>query len=694
MPRAVRPSDPVGNRARRARGAGIPSAGPDRALRQQDRRRLAHSRAAREGDSPPGVRAAGPQGHLRLRDRRRTRRLPPRLRLPHNPEHRGGGAHGQDAPEARGLLRAGGQRGRRRQHDVWGGRRRRPIDDVHEQPRLQPHARGDQLHDRRRGPGCLCQRHEGRARPWQHRPGAGRHQARLPRPGPRQHPRVGPGPQHAAGDARPYYGGLCTELPLPQSRRHPRRRIPRADDWCGEAAFPHVQAGPALLVRLGRPRAPDQSHLLDHARGARLGGAQPPAERQVRGDLRRGAARRRIPLRGRPGPGDRLQHAFADGQGGRGSGEGARDRRGIAPPHHAVALPDRRPQGVAAARRTYHRRRGEPGAARGRDAPGPEPRRHPAAPYHERAPPRRHAAPAGWDPRGHPRIAGGARVSTFYDHFERHGKGLANRVTHYCPGCGHGLAHRDLAAAIDELGVQDRTVLISPVGCSVFAYYYFDVGNTQAAHGRAPAVALGHKLANPDAVVISYQGDGDLASIGLAETISIAQLGIPITVIFINNGIYGMTGGQMAPTSLVGQKTSTSPEGRDSAMGQPLRVAELIAQLDGPVYVERVALYDARQRTKARKAIAKALRLQVEGRGYAFVEVLSECPTHLKVTPDAAEAWIRTQMEPVFPLGVKKDSMVEPWFRRPPPSFDAETVLALSGAEPTHDRARSLHQSR
>jgi 2-oxoisovalerate ferredoxin oxidoreductase beta subunit len=277
-------------------------------------------------------------------------------------------------------------------------------------------------------------------------------------------------------------------------------------------------------------------------------------------------------------------------------------------------------------------------------------------------------------------------MSTFYDHFERHGKGLADRVTHYCPGCGHGLAHRDLAAAIDELGVQDRTVLISPVGCSVFAYYYFDVGNTQAAHGRAPAVALGHKLANPDAVVISYQGDGDLASIGLAETISIAQLGIPITVIFINNGIYGMTGGQMAPTSLIGQKTSTSPEGRDPSMGQPLRVAELIAQLDGPAYVERVALYDARQRIRARRAISKALRLQVEGRGYAFVEVLSECPTHLKVTPEAAETWIRTQMEPMFPLGVKKDRPVEPWFRRPPPSFDPETVLALSGAEPAQSR--------
>jgi len=284
-------------------------------------------------------------------------------------------------------------------------------------------------------------------------------------------------------------------------------------------------------------------------------------------------------------------------------------------------------------------------------------------------------------------------MSTFYDHFERHGKGLADHVTHYCPGCGHGLAHRDLAAAIDELGVQDRTVLISPVGCSVFAYYYFDVGNTQAAHGRAPAVAIGHKLANPEAVVISYQGDGDLASIGLAETISTAQMGIPITVIFINNGIYGMTGGQMAPTTLVGQKTTTSPEGRDLTMGKPLRMAELIAQLDGPVYVERVALYDARQRLRARKAIAKALRLQVEGRGYAFVEVLSECPTHLKSTPGAAEAWIKTQMEPVFPLGAKKDCEVEPWFHRPAPSFDPEAVLALSGAEPARERGSEARAS-
>ncbi len=274
-------------------------------------------------------------------------------------------------------------------------------------------------------------------------------------------------------------------------------------------------------------------------------------------------------------------------------------------------------------------------------------------------------------------------MSAFYDHFARHshGQGLADHSTHYCPGCGHGLVHRDLADAIDELGVQDRTVLISPVGCSVFAYYYFDVGNTQAAHGRAPAVALAHKLANPEAVVISYQGDGDLASIGLAETISIAQMGVPITVIFINNGIYGMTGGQLAPTSLMGQKTATSPEGRNASMGKPLRMAELIAQLDGPVFVERVALYNAKQRIKARKAIAKGIRLQMEGRGYAFIEVLAECPTHLKVNPEAAEEWIRTQMEPVFPLGVKKDAIVEPWFHRPPPSFDPDIILALAGAD-------------
>lgn len=279
----------------------------------------------------------------------------------------------------------------------------------------------------------------------------------------------------------------------------------------------------------------------------------------------------------------------------------------------------------------------------------------------------------------------------FYDHFERHahGEGLKGHSTHYCPGCGHGLVHRDLADAIGALGLKDRTVLISPVGCAVFAHYYLDVGNSQAAHGRAPAVALGHKLANPEAIVVSYQGDGDLASIGLAETMATAQLGVPLTVIFINNAVYGMTGGQLAPTSLLHQKTTTSPEGRDRSMGQPLRMAELIAQLDGPVYVERVALFDAVQRGRTRRAIEKALRLQAERRGYAFIEVLAECPTHLKLTPELAEAWVRDQMVPVFPLGVKKDVVVEPWFHRDPPSFDAEKILALAGAEPAAEAAEA-----
>jgi len=278
-------------------------------------------------------------------------------------------------------------------------------------------------------------------------------------------------------------------------------------------------------------------------------------------------------------------------------------------------------------------------------------------------------------------------MSVFYDHFERHahGKGLKGQSTHYCPGCGHGIVHRDLAEAIGHLGIQDRTVLISPVGCSVFAHYYFDVGNSQAAHGRAPAVALGHKLANPEAIVISYQGDGDLASIGLGETISIAQSGLPVTVIFINNAIYGMTGGQMAPTSLLGQRTATSPDGRTRAMGAPLRMAELIAGLDGPVYVERVALFDARQRKNARRAIEKALQLQIDGKGYSFIEVLSECPLHLRKTPAEAEEWVRTVMEPVFPLGVKKDVTVESKIEFGRPSFAFEEVLGLSGAEPAMD---------
>jgi len=272
-------------------------------------------------------------------------------------------------------------------------------------------------------------------------------------------------------------------------------------------------------------------------------------------------------------------------------------------------------------------------------------------------------------------------TTVFYDRFERHahGEGLKGHSTHYCPGCGHGLAHKFLAEAIDELGIQDRTVAVSPVGCSVFLYYYFDVGNTQAAHGRAPAVALGHKLANPESIVVSYQGDGDLASIGLAEIVSAAQLGVPITVLFINNAIYGMTGGQMAPTTLMGQKTATSPYGREPLMGQPLKMAEMIAGLDAPVYVERVALYDAKQRTRAKKAIKKALQLQVENRGFAFVEVLAECPTHLGLSSEETEQWVKERMVPVFPLGVKKDVTAEPQPVHPRPSFDPDRVLETIG---------------
>lgn len=270
-------------------------------------------------------------------------------------------------------------------------------------------------------------------------------------------------------------------------------------------------------------------------------------------------------------------------------------------------------------------------------------------------------------------------TTVFYDKFERHahGEGLKGHATHYCPGCGHGLAHKYLAEAIDELGIQDRTVAVSPVGCSVFLYYYFDVGNTQAPHGRAPAVAIGHKVSNPESIVISYQGDGDLASIGLAEIVHAAQLGLPITVVFINNAIYGMTGGQMAPTTLTGMKTTTSPHGRDQFEGLPMKVAEMVSTLDGTVYVERCALFDAKQRTRAKKAIKKGLQLQVENRGFSLVEILAECPTHLRMDPPAAEKWIKESMLPVFPLGVKKD--VDPEVRAPipTPTFDPERVVKV-----------------
>jgi 2-oxoisovalerate ferredoxin oxidoreductase beta subunit len=282
-------------------------------------------------------------------------------------------------------------------------------------------------------------------------------------------------------------------------------------------------------------------------------------------------------------------------------------------------------------------------------------------------------------------------VSVFYERFERHehGRGLKARSTHYCAGCGHGLVQRYLSDAIEEHGVQDRTVAVSPVGCAVFLYYYLDVGNTQAAHGRASAVALGHKLANPEAVVVSYQGDGDLAAIGLLEIMHVAQLGVPLAVIFVNNAVYGMTGGQLAPTTLLGQRTTTTPTGRDRSVGGPLRVAELMASLDGTAYVERVALFDSKQRRRAKKAISKAIRLQSRNEGFAFVEVLAECPTHLHATPAEAERWVREQMLPVFPLGVKKDAPSDFWrdaFRTR--AFDPLEVLAAVGAD-AEDAPRS-----
>lgn len=250
------------------------------------------------------------------------------------------------------------------------------------------------------------------------------------------------------------------------------------------------------------------------------------------------------------------------------------------------------------------------------------------------------------------------RPRSFYGQFER--KPGDHLTTHYCPGCGHGNIHKFIAEAIDDLGAQDRTVFVSPVGCSVFAYYYFDVGNLQVAHGRAPAVATAVKRALPDSLVISYQGDGDLAAIGGNEILHAANRGEDFTTIFVNNAIYGMTGGQMAPTTLVGQKTSTSPMGRTPGNdGFPVRVSELLSSLEGPTYIERVALYDNKSRAKARKAIRKALKNQMEGRGFSLVEVLSPCPTGWGVTPVDSCKWIEENLLPNFPLGVFKDKSAE-----------------------------------
>ena len=233
---------------------------------------------------------------------------------------------------------------------------------------------------------------------------------------------------------------------------------------------------------------------------------------------------------------------------------------------------------------------------------------------------------------------------------------LADMPLHYCPGCTHGIIHRLVAEVMDELGIEGKTIGIAPVGCSVMAYNYFNCDMIEAAHGRAPAIATGVKRANPDNVVFTYQGDGDLASIGMAETVHAAARNENITVIFVNNAIYGMTGGQMAPTSLPGQITQTSPYGRDvNHCGYPIRVCEMLSELKSPYYLERVTVNSVKNIKNAKKAIKKAFQNQLDGKGFSLVEVLSTCPTNWGMTPKKALEWIDEKMIPYYPLGVYKD---------------------------------------
>ena len=233
---------------------------------------------------------------------------------------------------------------------------------------------------------------------------------------------------------------------------------------------------------------------------------------------------------------------------------------------------------------------------------------------------------------------------------------LIDVPTHYCPGCTHGIIHRLVAEVIDELGIEGKTIGIAPVGCSVMAYNYFNCDMIEAAHGRAPAVATGVKRALPDHVVFTYQGDGDLAAIGTAETVHSATRGENITVIFVNNAIYGMTGGQMAPTTLPGQVTQTTPYGRDTSYsGYPVRICEMLSTLDGVALAQRVTVIDNKQIANAKKAIKKAFQNQLEGKGFSIVEVLSTCPTNWGLSPEKALKWLEENMIPYYPLGVYKD---------------------------------------
>jgi 2-oxoisovalerate ferredoxin oxidoreductase beta subunit len=274
---------------------------------------------------------------------------------------------------------------------------------------------------------------------------------------------------------------------------------------------------------------------------------------------------------------------------------------------------------------------------------------------------------------------------SFYPLYER--KADLKRQTHYCPGCGHGITHKLLARAIDELGVQDRLVLISPVGCSVFAYYYFDVGNIQVAHGRAPAVATAVKRSRPGSIVVAYQGDGDLAAIGTAEIIHAANRGEGMMVVFVNNGIYGMTGGQMAPTTPLGGKSTTSPFGRNPwTEGYPMRMCELLHSLEAPVFIERVGLGDNKQIMQAGRALKRALEVQVKDQGFSFVEVLSPCPTIWKLDPLDAQRYVREEMTKTFTVSNvrdrTKDAPIRPAPAPAPPLEEIARILGLVDASP------------
>jgi 2-oxoisovalerate ferredoxin oxidoreductase beta subunit len=286
-----------------------------------------------------------------------------------------------------------------------------------------------------------------------------------------------------------------------------------------------------------------------------------------------------------------------------------------------------------------------------------------------------------------------AKSSVFFDRYER--KPELQQQTHYCPGCGHGVVHKLIAEAIEDLGLQDRTIFVSPVGCSVFAYYYFDTGNVQAAHGRTPAVATALKRSHPESIVIGYQGDGDLAAIGMSEIVHAANRGEKFTIFFINNAIYGMTGGQMAPTTLVGQMSTTTPWGRrPSNEGFPLHMAELLATLEAPVYIERVALCDNKNIMRARKAVRKAIELQRDAAGFSFVEILSPCPTIWKMTPAEARNWVAEKMLPVFPLGVLRDRKLPPSGNAAPPQHSVAELLELAAPDEAPATLRPLRAPR